>query len=243
MGSRRFVQEVVNKRLQEKEQLWEAIPAVPDLQAAWQILLHCAGPRCHHMLLHMIDQRPPVVAPTVVHKLTEEEDPGACFQELRNATTQLDWEGFLGRPQRHALRTGTRPGAIFDSEPGEWPHGWQHYASSSSSKHTFKKNVALHQSCAADQAHLRSHSGPRPSEALCVYPSKREFRIEAGFFRTVILERLRLPLHTANAVPSWTEKADTEPRAHHLGDSKHGLWHQRGHWPGCAEMLVQRKTP
>ena len=35
----------------EKEQeLWRAIPSVPDLQCAWQLLLQCAGPRCHHFL-------------------------------------------------------------------------------------------------------------------------------------------------------------------------------------------------
>ena len=47
VGSTRFVEEVVNKRLEEGAKLWEAIPTVPDLQAAWQILLQCAGPRCH----------------------------------------------------------------------------------------------------------------------------------------------------------------------------------------------------
>ena len=50
VGSTRFVEEVVNKRLEEEAQLWKVIPTVPDLQAAWQILLQCAGPRCHHML-------------------------------------------------------------------------------------------------------------------------------------------------------------------------------------------------
>ena len=28
----------------------DAIPSVPDLQCAWQLLLQCAGPRCHHLL-------------------------------------------------------------------------------------------------------------------------------------------------------------------------------------------------
>ena len=30
--------------------LWEAIPRVPDLQAAWQILLFSANPRANHLL-------------------------------------------------------------------------------------------------------------------------------------------------------------------------------------------------
>ena len=32
------------------QELWRAIPSVPDLQCAWQLLLQCAGPRCHHFL-------------------------------------------------------------------------------------------------------------------------------------------------------------------------------------------------
>ena len=50
VGSAAFVQETVSKRLRLEAQLWDAIPSVPDLQAAWQILLQCAGPRCHHIL-------------------------------------------------------------------------------------------------------------------------------------------------------------------------------------------------
>ena len=52
----------------------------------------------------------------------------------------------------------------------------------------------LAQSVAADQAHLRSHSGPGASEVLCFAPTKPEFQRQPDVFRTVILERLRLPL-------------------------------------------------
>ena len=112
---------------------------------------------------------------------------------------QLDRQGFVGRPEWHSLRMGVRPQGIVQAEPGEWPHGWQ-YHTSSSSEHTFRKNVVLDQSCAADQAHLRSHSGPGASDALSVCPSKQEYRIEAGLFRTLILERLRLPLQVTEKV-------------------------------------------
>ena len=36
--------------LDEETQLWRAIPSVPDLQCAWQLLVQCAGPRCHHFI-------------------------------------------------------------------------------------------------------------------------------------------------------------------------------------------------
>ena len=115
--------------------------------------------------LHMIDQRLPEVAASVIRKLTAEEDPGGCFQELRDATAQLDREGFIGRPHWHQLRTGIRA-KIVDSDPGEWPHGWQHYASSSSEKHSFSKNVVLKPVVICRPTHLRSHSGQGASEAL-----------------------------------------------------------------------------
>ena len=190
VGSTRFVEEVVNKRLEEEAKLWEAIPTVPDLQAAWQILLQCAGPRCHHMLrtlppsqseeyaqahdagmlrvmdtllalsgdpqevevahniaslpmrlgslglrstqimapaaywaswanaLYMIDQRLPVVAASVAHKLTVEEELGGCLEKLRNAAAHLDRDSFIGRPHWHDLRTGIRPGAAYGAELG-----------------------------------------------------------------------------------------------------------------------------
>ena len=149
--------------------------------------------------LHMTDQRLPVVAASVAHKLTVGEELGGCLEELRNAIAHLDRDGFIGRPHWHDLRTGIRPGATYGVEPGEWPHGWQ-YHTSLFSEYSLRKNVVLNQSCAADQAHLRSHSGPGASEALSVCPSKPEFCIEAGPFRTLVLERLRLSLQVSEAL-------------------------------------------
>ena len=48
IGSQEFVRFLGGEQLQEEQRLWEAISWVPDLQSAWQILLQCAGPRCHH---------------------------------------------------------------------------------------------------------------------------------------------------------------------------------------------------
>ena len=49
-GSSDFVESVTEERLEKEQELWRAIPSVPDLQCAWQLLLQCAGPRCHHFL-------------------------------------------------------------------------------------------------------------------------------------------------------------------------------------------------
>ena len=49
-GSHRFIEAVTEERLTEERRLRDALAWVPDLQSAWQILLQCAGPRCHHFL-------------------------------------------------------------------------------------------------------------------------------------------------------------------------------------------------
>ena len=50
VGHPEFLSTFVEQRLVEERKLWDAIPSVPDLQCAWQLLLQCAGPRCHHLL-------------------------------------------------------------------------------------------------------------------------------------------------------------------------------------------------
>ena len=50
VGSPEFLRSLIEERLDEERKLWQAIPWVPDLQCAWQILVQCAAPRCHHYL-------------------------------------------------------------------------------------------------------------------------------------------------------------------------------------------------
>ena len=147
--------------------------------------------------LHMIQQRFPPVAEHVVASLSEHaaED---CLRELQEAASTLDREGFVSRPSWPALQRGQRPPAADSSEPGEWQHGWQYHATSSS-EHFFREVVVLAQSVAADQAHLRSHSGPGSSDVLLGCPTSLEFEVQPEVFRTLVLERLRLPLHITEA--------------------------------------------
>ena len=50
IGSVDHTTEKVERRLAEERLLWESIPAVPDLQCAWQILLQSANPRGNHTI-------------------------------------------------------------------------------------------------------------------------------------------------------------------------------------------------
>ena len=50
---RSLVQSHTDGRLEEEHKLWEAVGWVPDAQCAWQILVQCARPRCHHLIKTM----------------------------------------------------------------------------------------------------------------------------------------------------------------------------------------------
>ena len=85
--------------------------------------------------------------------------------------------------------------------------------------------------CAADQALLRSHS-LGASDTLSVCPSKPEFRIEAGLFRTLILERLRLPLQVTEKVCECGILLDSTGR-HRAACNRSGRLKTRAQAPHC----------
>ena len=100
-------------------------------------------------------------------------------------------KGFVGGPNWSHLRCPTQDQQ--SAEPGEWQHGWQYHASSSSEHHVWK-TVVHAQSSAADQAHLRSDPGPCAGQVLIGCPASPEFEVKPHLFRTIVRERMRLPL-------------------------------------------------
>ena len=138
----------------------------------------------------MVHQRLPEVAHTIVESLDGPREACGCLGELRTVTTAMDQQGFIRRQSWAESRCGCRrpPGNLTD--PGEWAHGWQFYASSVS-EHHFRKTVVLAQSCPSHQAHLRSHSGGGSSNVLHGCPTKPEFAVEPDLFRNLILSEGR----------------------------------------------------
>ena len=269
-------------RLEDEAKLWTALTWVPDLQCAWQVLLQCAGPRCHHLLrtlppsqsleyavrhdegmmqamdnlldgltggadekevahevaslpmrlgglglrsarrmaagaywsswadaLAMIHQRLPRVANRITDRLEGVAAARGCLTELREVADRLDRQGFVGRPGWGELKLGARPPPVHTVEPGEWAHGWQYHASSVSEYH-FRETVVLPQSSASHQAHLRSHSGGGSSNVLHGCPTSPEFTVEAALFRTLILERWRLPLAVTEGRCECGDRVDSK---------------------------------
>ena len=115
-----------------------------------------------------------------------------------NCAPAKERAGFVLRPGWAALRDGARAPVVSSAEPGEWQHGWQ-YRASSASEHHFRETMVLSLARPVDQAHLRSHSGPGSSSILLGAPTNFEFRLIPEHFRTLVLERLRLPLSVVEA--------------------------------------------
>ena len=86
---------------------------------------------------------------------------------------------------------------------------------------TSGETTVLRQSCPSHQAHLRSHGGGS-SNVLHGCPTRPEFTVEPELFRTLILERLRLPLAVADAVCECGALVDT--RGRHRAACPHSGW-------------------
>ena len=142
--------------------------------------------------------RMPAVAERVTTILAREDLVVGCLNEVQSAARTLDRHGFAGKPDLGRVCVWASDLHLYFSEPGEWPHGWQYYASSASDTH-YRETVVLTQSCAADQAHLRFYLGGGSGEVFCGCPTGPEFQIQPSLFRTLILERLRLPPLVAEA--------------------------------------------
>ena len=87
----------------------------------------------------------------------------------------------------------------------------------------------------------RSHSGPGASDALSVCPSKQEYRIEAGLFRTLILERLRLPLQVTEKVCECGTMLDSTGR-HRAACNRSGRLKKRALAPERTLARVCREA-
>ena len=181
-----------------------------------------------------------------VDRLEGVQEIGGCIRELHDMTVELDRQGFVGRPAWVELELGARPPPANVIEPGEWAHGWQYFASSVS-EHHFRESIVLRQSCPSHQAHLRSHSVGGSSNVLHGCPTRPEFTVEPELFRTLILERLRLPLAVqtlfASVAPSSTPEDATGPLVHIQVGYAREQWHLRGHWQGFAEKLEPLSVP
>ena len=76
VGHANFVQDCLQQKRAEHQRLLDRIPCVPDLQAAWLLLLFCARPRCNYLLRAL----PP--AETAAYAAGHDDALAACLSHL-----------------------------------------------------------------------------------------------------------------------------------------------------------------
>ena len=156
--------------------------------------------------LEVIRQRRPNEAAVLLADLESTEGARAqCLREVQAAADLLDREGFEqagvgARPSWRQLFEGARPPAQEDrreTEPGEWIHGWQFYASST--RETFYREHHLMPAMSrAARATLRSQSGPQAAAWLTAVPTSPATTLSPVLFQICLRRRLRLPLLLSN---------------------------------------------
>ena len=150
--------------------------------------------------------------------------------------------GFVGRPGWTALRDGARP-HDFVAEPGEWQHGWQHFASSSL-EHHFRETVVLAQSSAATRLICVPTRDMGPVVFSAVAQPHRHSRFSLHCSGRLCwrgsVSHCRSLKQSASVVLGWTGAGATGQHAHGQGGCDPGQLRQRQHWLGCAGKQEQR---
>ena len=96
------------------------------------------------------------------------EGATGCLGDLQVASRTLDRSGFVDRPSRRGTATRHPTANLLQQLSLASGNVAGSDYSSSSSEYHFRESAVLTQSCAADQANLRSHSGPCQCGALRV---------------------------------------------------------------------------
>ena len=156
--------------------------------------------------LDVIRQRRPNEAAAYLAELERVGGSQApCLRAVQEAAALLDHEGFAlagvgARPSWRELFEGARPPTREDrgdTEPGEWIHGWQFYASST--RETFYREHHLMPNMSrASLATLRSQSGPQAAAWLTTVPTSPATTLPPVLMQICLRRRLRLPLMLSN---------------------------------------------
>ena len=107
--SEQYISEKMEERITKERVLWEAIPTVPDLQCAWQILFQSANPRANHTMRTM----PPGSSASCCQ--THDEGIWAarcCWTDSPSRRDNRDRESSIG----HASDADGRSGVAFSCE-------------------------------------------------------------------------------------------------------------------------------
>ncbi len=144
--------------------------------------------------LPTLKERFPVLTAGIVAELEENFGRRHCLREVLRAARELRAENWETPPYTE-LAEGLRPAqpAPGETDPGEWRHGWQYFASRAREEYYLQHEI-LPNSSPPVQALLRSQAGRNCARALTAVPSDPALKMQNARFRTALCRRLRLPL-------------------------------------------------
>ena len=147
----------------------------------------------------------PIIAdrvPTVAERVRPDLEGGAsaipCVAQVVAAERALEDVDFPQKPTWGELLAGARPperDPNADDEPGQWPHGWQFYASLGLLT-DHRENVVLPSLSADAQARLRSQSGAHAGDHITALPTCDYTIAEPQRMNGMLRRRARLPIAT-----------------------------------------------
>ena len=147
-----------------------------------------------------IAERVPGVAERVVQELERGDSPIACIAQATAAEATVTRPEFPLKPSWRDLADGARPPEplpAFDEEPGQWPHGWQFYASLGQILH-HRETVVLPNLDPKAQARLRSQSGAHAGDHITALPTCEYTVATPSRMNGMLRRRARLPVATSS---------------------------------------------
>ena len=140
--------------------------------------------------------------PTLAARALEQLELGArstwpCACAAHDAAVNLHAAGFGNIPSWRDLRDGARPPQQEDIGFGEWERGWQYHASRVLEQRARDSEV-LQAARPAEQAMIRSQSGPGAGRWLYALPTQPATTLPPRLMQTALRRRLRLPLEVCD---------------------------------------------
>ena len=151
-------------------------------------------------MLPTLAERVPDLAEQVLQELESGGSRIASLAQAAAAEDAVTRAEFPLKPTWRELAAGFRPpnpAPAYEEEPGQWPHGWQFYASLGLVTH-HRETTVLPNLDPAAQARLRSQSGAHAGDHITALPTCAYTVVNPMRMNGMLRRRARLPLATGS---------------------------------------------
>ena len=151
-------------------------------------------------MLPTLVERVPDLAEQVLQELESGDSRIVSVAQAAAADHAVTRAEFPLKPTWRELAAGFRPpnpAPASEEEPGQWPHGWQFYASLGLITH-HRETIVLPNLDPAAQARLRSQSGAHAGDHITALPTCAYTVVNPMRMNGMLRRRARLPLATGS---------------------------------------------